>query len=80
MRSCSGSPARRRSRSPWSGSRRQLVPMAYCRYGCPTGGMLDYLRCGRIDGHATCLRLGCCCAAGAVRAGAESVTLPVGSG
>jgi polyferredoxin len=21
-----------------------LVPMAYCRFGCPTGAMLDYLR------------------------------------
>jgi NosR/NirI family nitrous oxide reductase transcriptional regulator len=27
-----------------------LVPMAYCRYGCPTGALLDHLRFqGRAD-------------------------------
>ena len=26
-----------------------LVPMAYCRYGCPTGSVLDYLR---LHGHS----------------------------
>ena len=27
-----------------------LIPMAYCRYGCPTGALLDFLRFnGRSD-------------------------------
>ena len=27
-----------------------VVPMAYCRYGCPTGALLDHLRLhGRAD-------------------------------
>ncbi len=28
-----------------------FVPMAYCRYGCPTGAMLDYLRFGGRSGQ-----------------------------
>jgi len=29
------------------------VPMAYCRYGCPTGALLDYLRLNRQSGRLT---------------------------
>jgi uncharacterized protein with FMN-binding domain len=28
-----------------------FVPMAYCRYGCPTGGVIDYLRTHRMSGR-----------------------------
>ncbi len=28
-----------------------FVPMAYCRYGCPTGGLLNYLRRNRLSGQ-----------------------------
>jgi NosR/NirI family nitrous oxide reductase transcriptional regulator len=28
-----------------------FVPMAYCRYGCPTGALLDHLRLNRHSGR-----------------------------
>jgi polyferredoxin len=27
-----------------------FVPMAYCRYGCPTGGVIEYLRTHQMSG------------------------------
>jgi NosR/NirI family nitrous oxide reductase transcriptional regulator len=30
-----------------------LVPMAYCRYGCPTGAIIEYLRRHRRSGRFT---------------------------
>jgi len=30
-----------------------FVPMAYCRYGCPTGAVLEYLRCHRQSHRLT---------------------------
>jgi Na+-translocating ferredoxin:NAD+ oxidoreductase RnfG subunit len=43
-----------------------FVPMAYCRFGCPTGALLDFLRLNaRSDrfGRADAAALGCLCLA-----------------
>ena len=52
MRTSSVLPAGRRLRSRWWGLVAALfVPMAYCRYGCPTGAMLNFLWGGGTTGE-----------------------------